>query len=114
MVRDMWQAIADQLSETLMFSFNIVEKSPIHGGDINDCYMISDGEQRYFVKINQRDFYSNFEIEAESIHVFRQESVLIPEHILTGKCKEHAFLILNYLPMNLWMMLIIVTDLDSS
>ena len=100
MVRDMWQAIADQLSETLMFSFNIVEKSPIHGGDINDCYMISDGEQRYFVKINQRDFYSNFEIEADNIHTLRQsESVLIPEHILTGKSKEHAFLILNYFPM---------------
>lgn len=99
MVRDMWQAIADQLSETLMFSFNILEKSPIHGGDINDCYMISDGEQRYFVKINQRDFYSNFEIEAESIHVLRQSgSVSVPEHILTGKCKDHAFLILNYLP----------------
>ncbi|NOH72664.1 fructosamine kinase family protein [Vibrio pectenicida] len=96
----MWQAIADQLSETLMFSFDIIEKNVITGGDINHCYMINDGEQRYFVKINQRDFYSKFEIEAENINILRQSSsVSVPEHILTGKTKDHAFLILNYFPI---------------
>ncbi|WP_019276123.1 fructosamine kinase family protein [Vibrio coralliilyticus] len=95
----MWQAITEQLSEALMFSFDIVEKNRLHGGDISDCYMISDGEQRYFVKVNLRDFYAKFEIEAENIRILRESStVFVPEHILTGKSKEHAFLILNYLP----------------
>ncbi|CAM2872127.1 fructosamine kinase family protein [Vibrio neptunius] len=95
----MWHAIAEQLSEALMFSFDIVEKNRLTGGDISDCYMISDGEQRYFVKVNLRGFYSQFEIEAENIRILRESStIFVPEHIHTGKSKEHAFLILNYLP----------------
>ena len=49
----MWQAICEQLSDTLMFSYQIIEKEKLNGGDISDCYMISDGNQRYFVKINR-------------------------------------------------------------
>ncbi len=95
----MWQAISSQLSETLMFSFDIAEKTRLNGGEINDCYMISDGEQRYFVKTNKRDCLSKFQIEAESIRVMRESnSVFVPELILTGKTKDSAFIVLNYLP----------------
>lgn len=95
----MWQAISQQLSETLMFSFNIEEKNRLHGGDISECYMISDGEQRYFVKVNTRDFLHKFEIEAENIRIMRESNtVFVPEVILTGKSKQHSFIVLNYLP----------------
>lgn len=95
----MWQAIAQQLSETLMFSFNIEEKVRVSGGDINECYMVSDGEQRYFVKVNTRQFLSKFEIEAENIRIMRESNtVFVPEVILTGKSKQNAFIVLNYLP----------------
>lgn len=52
----MWQAISQQLSDTLLFEYQINEKVRLSGGDINESYMINDGEQRYFVKINDRDF----------------------------------------------------------
>ncbi len=52
----MWQAISQQLSDTLLFNFQITERVKVPGGDINDCYMISDGNERYFVKVNQREF----------------------------------------------------------
>ncbi|EGA68944.1 hypothetical protein VISI1226_21109 [Vibrio sinaloensis DSM 21326] len=95
----MWQAISQQLSDTLMFSFNIEEKLRVPGGDINECYMISDGEQRYFVKTNSREFLTKFEIEAESIRIMRESNTLfVPEVILTGKSKHNSFIILNYLP----------------
>ena len=95
----MWQAISKQLSETLMFSYEIVEKEKVQGGDISDCYMVSDGEQRYFVKLNKRDFLPKFDIEAENIRILRESNtVFVPELILTGKSKEHSFIILNYLP----------------
>lgn len=55
----MWQAISQHLSDTLMFSYQITEKTKLSGGDINECYMISDGEQRYFVKVNSREFCRN-------------------------------------------------------
>ncbi|NOH79710.1 fructosamine kinase family protein [Vibrio sp. RE86] len=95
----MWQAISKQLSDTLLFSYEISEKTKVRGGDINECYMISDGEQRYFVKTNRREFLPKFEVEAETIRQLRNtNTVFVPELILTGKSKEHAFIVLNYLP----------------
>ncbi|MCY9843204.1 fructosamine kinase family protein [Vibrio caribbeanicus] len=95
----MWQAICEQLSDTLMFSYQIIEKEKLNGGDISDCYMISDGNQRYFVKINSKDFYQKFEIEAENLRCLRETSTIdVPECILTGCSKDNAFIILNYLP----------------
>ena len=61
----MWQAISQQLSDTLMFEYQITEKVKLSGGEISESYMINDGEQRYFVKLNDRDFLANFEVEAD-------------------------------------------------
>ncbi|MGR5194433.1 fructosamine kinase family protein [Vibrio rotiferianus] len=95
----MWQAIAQQLSDTLLFEYQITEKTRLSGGDISESYMISDGEQRYFVKINDREFFNKFELEAESLHLLRETStVFVPEVVLVGKTKAHSFIILNYLP----------------
>ncbi|MDF2152171.1 fructosamine kinase family protein [Vibrio sp. CAU 1672] len=95
----MWQAITQQLSDTLMFEYQLVEKVRLSGGDISESYMINDGEQRYFVKINEREFLPKFEAEAESLHLMRETStVFVPEVVDIGKTKTHAFLILNYLP----------------
>ena len=95
----MWQAISQQLSDTLMFEYQITEKVKLSGGEISESYMINDGEQRYFVKLNDRDFLANFEVEAESLHLLRETSTLfVPEVVLVGKTKTHSFIILNYLP----------------
>lgn len=94
----MWQAISQQLSEALMFSFNIVEKVHLSGGDISECYMISDGEQRYFVKVNSKEYMGKFQVEAENLRLMRQtDSVALPELVLIGQSKTNAFIILNYL-----------------
>ncbi|WP_428773530.1 fructosamine kinase family protein [Vibrio sp.] len=96
----MWQAITQQLSDTLMFEFNLAEKSKISGGEINQCYMISDGEQRYFVKVNEKNFLPNFEIEAENIRLMREsDTVYVPELVHIGQSKDNSFLILNYVPV---------------
>ena len=68
----MWQAISQQLSDTLLFNFQITERTKVPGGDINDCYMISDGNERYFVKVNQREFLPKFEIEQTMNNLFER------------------------------------------
>ncbi|WP_136486383.1 fructosamine kinase family protein [Vibrio sp. H11] len=94
----MWQAIAQQLSDTLMFQYDITEKTRLDGGDINECYMISDGRERYFVKLNQRDYLPQYEIEAENLRILRESNtVFVPELVMVGASKTHAFIILNYL-----------------
>ncbi|WP_240205928.1 fructosamine kinase family protein [Vibrio sp. CyArs1] len=96
----MWQAISDQLSDALMFNFSIKERVKMSGGDINQCYMISDGDQRYFVKTNHKDFLAKFEIEADNLKALRDtNTVHVPEVVLISKTKECAFIILNYIPV---------------
>ncbi|WP_375753958.1 fructosamine kinase family protein [Vibrio sp. HN007] len=94
----MWQAISQQLSDTLMFTFQIREKQKLEGGGVSECYMISDGEQRYFVKTQSKENFPIFEAEAEGIKELRlSDTVSLPELVLFGQCKEHAFIVLNYL-----------------
>ncbi len=94
----MWQAISQQLSEKLMFSFSISEKTKLTGGEISEGYMIGDGRDRYFVKVNSREFLPNFETEAENIKTLRNtDTIYVPELVMSGTTKSHSFLVLNYL-----------------
>lgn len=95
----MWHAISQQLSDVLMFEFKIEEKTKLDGGDISECYVINDGEQRYFVKCNEKSFLGRFESEAECLHALRQtNTVYVPELVHIGSSKHNSFIILNYLP----------------
>lgn len=95
----MWQAIAQQLSETLSIHYTIVEKEKVDSGELHDCYMISDGNDRYFVKVNLREFITNYELEAENLKLLAEtQTISVPVPLLVGTTKNHAFLVLNYLP----------------
>jgi len=100
----MWPAITQQLSDTLLFDYKIIEKSKIPEGEMNDCYMISDGEQRYFVKSNTRECLARFEAESENLNRLRQtDTVKVPELVHIGHSKHNAFIIQNFLstkPLN--------------
>ncbi|EKO3894118.1 fructosamine kinase family protein [Vibrio metschnikovii] len=95
----MWQAITQQLSATLTFQFDLVERSKLNAGDIHDCYMISNGNERYFVKVNHRDNLPLYEAEANNLRLLAEsQSVLVPQPIVVGVTKNHSFIILDYLP----------------
>lgn len=95
----MWQAIAKQISEVTQQPFSISERESVNGGEINDCYMISNGSQRYFVKINEKAELPIFETEIESLtQLDKSDHIFVPSPIHIGTTKEHSFLVLNYLP----------------
>jgi len=95
----MWQAISHQLSDVLGKPFKISERETLEGGDINDCYCIGDGNDRFFLKLNDRDLLVRFETEAESLRILNEaECVQVPQFLHLGTCREKSFLILNYLP----------------
>lgn len=88
----MWQAISQQLSDVLMFEFKIMEKTRISSGDISESYMISDGEQRYFVKINGKEFLSNFSAEVDALAELRDSNtVTVPEIVHLAAQKMPPF-----------------------
>ncbi|MDV5168477.1 fructosamine kinase family protein [Photobacterium rosenbergii] len=95
----MWQAISHQLSEVLDRPFKISEKEVLEGGDINECYCIGDENERYFVKLNDRERLVMFETEAESLRMLNEtDCIQVPQFIHLGTTKDRAFIVLNYLP----------------
>ncbi len=96
----MWHALSVQLSLALGQQFEVEEKTPIDGGDINECYAISSGNIRFFVKVNTRENLAIYEAEAESLrHLANSGVVSVPQVIYMGVIKEKAVLVLDYIPM---------------
>lgn len=97
----MWHALSLHLSELLDIDFEIREKTAISGGDIHDAYCISDrGEQRFFVKINQRECLPTFEAEAAGLRqLAMSEHIHVPRVYFVGPVKDSAALVLNFLPI---------------
>ncbi|MEZ9525328.1 fructosamine kinase family protein [Enterovibrio norvegicus] len=96
----MWHSLSVQLSLTLGQQFEVDEKTPIDGGDINECYAISSGNIRFFVKVNSRENLAIYEAEAESLrHLANSGVVSVPQVIYIGVIKEKAVLVLDYIPM---------------
>ncbi|MDX1300769.1 fructosamine kinase family protein [Photobacterium sp.] len=95
----MWQAISHQLSEVLGITFKITEREALAGGDINQCYCIGDGEERFFIKLNDKEQLAMFETEAESLRILNEaDCVQVPQFFHVGTCRDKSFIILNYLP----------------
>ncbi|KJF94623.1 fructosamine kinase family protein [Photobacterium angustum] len=95
----MWQAISHQLSDVLGRPFKIVERQMLEGGDVNECYCVSDGEQRFFLKLNDKEQLVVFETESESLRILNEANcVQVPQYIHVGTCRDKSFLTLNYLP----------------
>ncbi|KKC99249.1 MULTISPECIES: fructosamine kinase family protein [Photobacterium] len=96
----MWQAISHQLSDVLDQPFTIRERDTLAGGDVNECYCISDGDQRYFIKLNEKEQLPVFEAEAENLRVLQEtNSVTVPTSRHMGISRDKAFLVLDFMPM---------------
>lgn len=73
----------------------------VQGGWINEARVLSDGEQRYFVKLNQAVYADMFAAEAESLVIMaRTQPVRVPKVITHGCLGEHSFIVLEYLTLS--------------
>jgi len=95
----MWQTIQRSIQESIDSSFEIKHKKLATGGDINLSYWISNYNQNYFVKINNKDHLSHFESEAYALEQIKSsQHISCPEVITTGTTLDKSFLVLNYIP----------------
>lgn len=94
----MWHTIELLISEALNQRFEIKEKHPISGGDINIAYLVSGGERSFFVKINAKHCIDSFLQEHYSLQTINQlASIKCPEPLLTGTTIDKSFLVIEYL-----------------
>ena len=96
-----WHDISTQISAATNAYFTVKESRSIGGGCINQAYCITDGAQRFFVKLNTPGNLSMFEAEAAGLmEIHRSETLRVPLPICYGQNDQVAWLILEYLDLN--------------
>ena len=96
-----WHEISKQISVAINSNFKIRETNVVGGGCINQTYCITDGTQRYFVKLNKSDCLAMFEAEAAGLMEIHQSHTLrVPLPVCYGQHKHAAWLVLEYLDIN--------------
>lgn len=82
---------------------NVVDVTPVSGGDINDARLIkTQSGQSFFVKINSGEqAFPMFQVEAKGLDILRSAvppQISIPEFVACDQTGESAFLLLEYIP----------------
>ena len=96
-----WARISQHISEATGERFAGEEIRSVGGGCINSAYVLSDGSQRLFVKLNRASRLGMFEAEAEGLNeIGRSQSIRIPQPLCWGLAGNDAFLVLEYLDLS--------------
>jgi fructosamine-3-kinase len=96
----MWQSVVKKISAAIDRPFQPTEFRSIGGGCINQSYLLSDGQQRYFVKLNRPQTAPMFKAEAAGLReIAATQTITVPTVICTGTTDQHAYLALSYLDL---------------
>lgn len=94
----MWHFISDRISEQLDMDFVCSSTRQLQGGDTHEAYQITDGQQRFFIKLNDKSRLSVFEAEVQGLeHIRQSQAFYVPRVICTGVVGKHSFLAMQYL-----------------
>lgn len=95
-----WHEIGIQIAAATNGSFTVKETHTIAGGCINQAYRISDGLQRYFVKLNDPGGFAMFEAEAAGLmEIHQSNTIRVPQPISYGQNEDAAWLVMEYLAL---------------
>lgn len=96
-----WSTIAEHISATTGRPFSIgTAPRSVGGGCINTTVRLEDGEQHYFVKLNDRSLLGMFSAEAEGLaEIAASNSIRVPQPICRGISGDRAYLVLEYIAM---------------
>ena len=79
--------------------FRLKRVEPAAGGSINRAFAVGDGEDRFFLKVNDAEALAVFEAEAEGLDALRDANVRAPAPLAHGIAAGEAFLLMEYLPL---------------
>jgi fructosamine-3-kinase len=97
----MWDAIATHLSQSTGQLFHLETRRSVSGGCINSGYAISDGQQTYFVKVNQAAQLAMFAAEAAGLdEMIASHTIRVPKPICWGTAADSAYLVLEWLELS--------------
>ncbi|EIJ71506.1 fructosamine kinase family protein [Pasteurella bettyae] len=96
----MWKSISQTLAEQFGAYYNIKDKEKIHTGEVHEAWLISDGVQPVFVKMDEKSYRSMFRSEADQLQLLaRTKTVSVPQVYGIGCSQNHSFILLEALPL---------------
>jgi len=78
---------------------NVQRYEQVHGGDINHAYCLFTAQEKYFLKINDKEKYPGmFQKEANGLDLLRKHcTLIIPQVFKTGECGNRQYLLMEWL-----------------
>ncbi len=96
----MWNQIAAHISQVTGRPFAVNHQRSLGGGCINAAASLSDGQQTYFVKLNQAAQVAMFEAEAAGLaEMVASQTMRVPSPICWGIAADSAYLVLEWLEL---------------
>lgn len=96
----MWNQIAAHISQVTGQPFAVKHQRSLGGGCINAAASLSDGQQTYFVKLNQAAQVAMFEAEAMGLaEMVASQTIRVPQPICWGTAADSAYLVLEWLEL---------------
>lgn len=95
-----WNHISHHIGEQSGKTFTPLYNQSIGGGCISSSHCLSDGERKFFVKINGADLFEMFEAEAAGLkRIADTATINAPRPICSGVVDRHAYLVLEYIAL---------------
>ena len=96
----MWKSISQVLADQFGAYYSIKHKEKVHTGEMHEAWIIDDGVQPVFVKVNQRQYRSMFRAEADQLNLLAKTNTLkVPQVYGVGCAADQSFLLLEALPL---------------
>lgn len=94
----MWETIEKAIEQAEGGRFEILNRSSIGGGCINDAQRLDGADTSYFVKTNDASFLPLFEAEADALReIAASKTIRVPSPICHGMATtDLAYLVLEY------------------
>lgn len=94
-------AFEQELAVAIGEPFAPTRSLTMHGGDISEAFTLADGARTFFVKTQPASRLDLFEAEAAGlVELAAAKAVRVPQVIAHGIAAEHAYLVLEYLPLD--------------
>jgi protein-ribulosamine 3-kinase len=92
-------AIGRAISRAINARFIVREARAVSWGRLATAITLSDGTRTWFVKIGPTTLDRQFEAELDGLAALRDGRVHVPEPLCHGTTSEHAYLVMDYLPL---------------
>lgn len=95
-----WPSVTESIRFATGSDFTLSEQWGVGGGSINESFILSDQQTKYFVKFNRASLLDMFEAESDGLQEIRQSGTIrVPEVICHGIAGNQSFLVQEYLDL---------------